>query len=56
MEASINDVLENIRAHRDQNQLQELVKSEETQSQSLLTLKLEEFKTLRKEDILSIFL
>jgi hypothetical protein len=53
MEASISDVLKNIQAHRDQKQLQELVKSEEHQCHSLLALKLEEFKNLRKEDILS---
>lgn len=53
MEASIVDVLKNIQAHRDQKQLQELVKAEENQSHSLLALKLEEFKNLRKEDILS---
>lgn len=53
MEASIVDVLRNIQAHRDQNQLQELVKAEKSQSHILLALKHEEFKSLRKEDILS---
>lgn len=53
MEASITDVLKNIQAHRDQKQIQELVKAEENQCHSLLALKLEEFKNLRKEDILS---
>ena len=53
MEASINGVLKNIQTHRDHKQIQELVKAEENQSHSLLALKLEEFKNLRKEDILS---
>jgi hypothetical protein len=53
MEASIFDVLKNIQAHRDQIQLQDLVKAEENQCHCLLALKLEEFKNLRKEDILS---
>lgn len=52
MEASIVDVLKSIQAHRDQKQIQELSKAEENQCQSLLALKLEEFKNLRKEDIL----
>ncbi len=55
MEASIIDVLKNIQAHRDQTQIQELVKAEESQSHTLLALKLEEFKNLRKGDILSKF-
>lgn len=54
METNISDVLKSVRAHRDQTQIQELVKAEENQSQTLLALKLEEFKTLRKDDILSI--
>lgn len=53
MEASIIGVLKNIQTHRDHKQIQELVKAEENQSHSLLALKLEEFKNLRKEDILS---
>lgn len=53
MEANIVDVLKNIRAHRDQTQIQELIKAEENQSYTLLALRLEEFKNLRKEDILS---
>ena len=55
MEASIVDILKNIQDHRDQTQLQKLVKDEEDQSHTLLALKLEEFKNLRKEDILSMF-
>ncbi|XP_046454101.1 E3 ubiquitin-protein ligase LRSAM1-like [Daphnia pulex] len=53
MEASIVYVLKNIQAHRDQIQLQDLVKAEENQCHCLLALKLEEFKNLRKEDILN---
>lgn len=52
MEAGIRGVLAGIRAHRDQNQLAELVKAEESQSQAILALKLEEFKILRKAEIL----
>lgn len=52
MEASINAVLQDIHAHRDQTQLQELVKAEEQQTRALLALKMEEFKSLRKADIL----
>ena len=52
MEASITAVLQDIRAHRDQAQLQELVKAEEQQTSTLLALKMEEFKNLRKADIL----
>lgn len=52
MGASVIDVLKSIQAHRDQKQLQDLVKAEENQSRSLLAIKLEEFKSLRKEDIL----
>ena len=54
MEANIIDVLISVKAHKDQRQLQELVKAEEKQSQALLALKLEEFKNLRKDDILSM--
>ena len=53
MEASIIGVLKNIQTHRDHKQIQELVKAEENQSHSLLAPKREEFKNLRKEDILS---
>ncbi|KAK4013342.1 hypothetical protein OUZ56_025576 [Daphnia magna] len=53
MGASVIDVLKSIQAHRDQKQLQDLVKAEENQSRSLLAIKLEEFKSLRKEDILA---
>lgn len=50
MESSIKNILENIRAHRDN--AQELVKNEEAQSQAILSLRREEFKSLRKADIL----
>jgi len=53
MEEGIRSVLSNIRAHRNQQQLQELLQAEEQQSQALLAIKMEEFKNLRKTDILS---
>ena len=53
MESGIRDVLAGIQAHRDQQQTAELVKAELKQSQALLALKMEEFKSLRKADILS---
>ena len=42
--------------HRDPNRLKEMIEAEEKQGQILLALKLEEYRNLRKADVLSEYI
>ena len=53
IQKSINNVLKETSMFRDQVHLREVIEAEELQAQSLMALKLEEYQTLRKAEILS---
>ena len=56
LERSITEVLKKTNMHRDPNRLKEMIEAEEKQGQILLALKLEEYRNLRKADVLSEYI
>ena len=53
LEKSINGILKEAALHRDPCRLSEIILEEERQMQNLLALRLEEYQSLRKADVLS---
>jgi hypothetical protein len=56
LERSITEVLKKTNMHRDPSRLKEMIEAEEKQVQILLALKLEEYRNLRKADVLSEYI
>ena len=56
LERSITEVLKKTNMLRDPNRLKEMIEAEEKQGQILLALKLEEYRNLRKADVLSEYI
>ena len=52
MKENINCVLKQTGIFRDQSKLLEMIKGEEMQAQNFLALQLEEYKNLRRKEIL----